>query len=247
MTTFIGITGSVREKEMRHHLPLSYVTAVQKAGGVPWVIPAFPSEGEFYPEYYLGKLDGLLLTGGVDVDPCHFGEEPKPDLGSVSPWRDQLEIPLTRAALQKDIPILAICRGIQVLNVAAGGTLLQDLGEHDEDLLKHRQKSPGWHGSHSVTVESDAKLADILDLDEQESCLVNSFHHQAIEKAGENLIVSARAPDGIIEAVESLEHLFILGVQWHPERMVNHRDDMLRLFSCLVDKANEFSDGRDEF
>lgn len=243
MKAFIGITAAVSEKDDMHRLPASYVEAVHRAGGVPFVIPSHEFGDNFCPEAYVDRLDGLLLSGGVDVDPKEFGEQPRPDLGTVSPWRDEVELSLTRIALQRDIPILAICRGVQVLNVAAGGSLYQDLAEHSDEVLQHRQSSPGWHGSHSVSVEQGSRLFEILRPEEGGQCPVNSFHHQAINEPGDGLDVVARTPDGIIEAVEGSGRSFVLGVQWHPERMIDRHSSMMRLFESFVSCARPAAAG----
>lgn len=222
-------------------VPRDYVEAVRGAGGVPWIVPPFSLSGKA-PESsdYLDGLDGLLLSGGVDLDPARFGEEPLPGLGSVSPERDELELALTRRALKKDIPILAICRGVQVLNVAAGGSLYQDIESQVGGALGHRQKAPRWHPTHTVSLSRDARLAEILG---SSRIGVNSLHHQAVRELGNGMVVAGRAPDGIVEAIECPEAGFVVGVQWHPENMVSTSLPMQNLFEAFVEAARRRSRG----
>jgi putative glutamine amidotransferase len=216
-------------------LPGTYARSIYRAGGIPVLIPPARDEaGEEAVAEVLDRVDGLLIPGGVDVDPSYFGEAPHPGLGRVSPDRDALEIPLLRAALRRGTPILAICRGIQVLNVAAGGSLYQDLAQQVPGAIQHRQNAPRWHASHLVTLAGDSRLAGILG---GESAAVNSFHHQAVKRLAPGFVVSAAAPDGVIEAIECPDHPFCLGVQWHPEGMWQRQPVMLELFSALVRAA----------
>jgi putative glutamine amidotransferase len=236
----IGITCRFIDDEVR--VPYSYVKSVERAGGVPVVLPIIGCE-ELAANLVDG-IDGLLLSGGVDLDPSHFGEDPHPKLGKVSPERDQLELAVTRTALDRDLPILAICRGIQTLNVTAGGTLMQDIQTEVESPLKHTQEAPRWHASHRVIVEPESLLMELLGeaVDAQEELWVNTFHHQAVRDTASGFAVTARAPDGVIEAVESTSHDFILGVQWHPEGMWEYHPHFLSLFEGLVQAAGGSGD-----
>jgi len=184
------------------------------------------------PDEYLGGLDGLLLSGGEDVDPARFGEEPLPDLGKVSPERDAIELALARRAIEKDVPIFAICRGLQVLNVAVGGSLYQDIGSQVGGALQHRQTAPRWHPAHTVSVARETRLMDIVG---QSRVAVNTVHHQAARELGTGMVIAARAPDGIIEAIECSDARFVIGVQWHPENMVATSPIMAALFRAFVD------------
>jgi putative glutamine amidotransferase len=187
-------------------------------------------------ERILPLLDGLLLSGGVDIDPVHFGEPPLPGMGEIAPERDAFELDLTKRSIQADLPVLAICRGIQVLNIAAGGNIYQDIPSQLTDTIKHSQLAPRWYASHQVAVERGTKLAGIFPT---EAIGVNSFHHQAIKNLAPGFKVNAMAPDGIIEGIESNSNKFVVGVQWHPEGMWEKYPQMLNLFRALVQESTE--------
>ncbi len=232
----IGITTGLDYETLRIHCPRDYVQSVRGAGGTPWLLPVFaPGEKAPGAADYLDPLDGLLLSGGEDVDPARFGEEPLPALGPVSPERDEMELALASRALSKRLPILAICRGVQVLNVAAGGSLYQDIGSQLGGVLQHRQRAPRWHPSHTVSVARETALEDILGASRVG---VNSLHHQAVKDLGSGFVVAARAPDGIIEAIEAPDLPFAIGVQWHPENMFRTEARMRRLFEAFVSAAD---------
>lgn len=213
-------------------LPGTYARSIYRAGGLPILIapPRADAEPDDVAEI-LDRIDGLLVPGGVDVDPARFGEAPHPSLGRVDPDRDVLEIVLTEAALRRGTPILAICRGIQVLNIAAGGSVYQDLATQVPGAIQHRQVAPRWHASHPVEVAGESRLGQILGGERAE---VNSFHHQAVRKLAPGFIATAAAPDGVIEGIEQPEHRFAVGVQWHPEGMWERHPVMLELFAALV-------------
>ncbi len=238
MTTYIGVTVSKDYENNQVSLPCDYVNAVSEAGGIAWIVPLLPPGNidESIALSYLQQMDGLLLSGGVDVAPRHFGEEPRPGLGPVSPERDEMELALARAALRLDKPVLAICRGMQVLNVAAGGDVYQDVGRQVEGALQHRQKAPRWHAAHSVSVRPGTQCREIL-CPQGEDVWVNTLHHQAVREAAEDFVISARAADGVAEAMESSCHSFMLGVQWHPELMYRHSESMRRLFEAFICSA----------
>lgn len=207
-----------------------YINAVEHAGGVPFVIPVF--EEIALAKRYIEMVDGLLLSGGVDLSPHLFGEEPHQRLGAVDVERDMVEMELTRLALERDLPIFAICRGIQVLNVAAGGTLYQDISQHSSEVLKHRQRAIGWYGSHTVKIAEKSLLHRIVG---KPIIHVNSYHHQAVKRPAEGFVISATAPDGIVEAIESTRHRFVLGVQFHPEMMWQKHPEAAVLFRSFVE------------
>ncbi len=231
MRPVIGLTSSFTADNNAQALPSNYVWAIESQGGIPLIIPA--GIGPEHSDAILQKLDGLLLTGGPDVDPSYFGEEPHPKLGAVTPERDVIEIPLTRAAVARGMPILAICRGIQVLNIAMGGSVIQDIASQVKDPLKHRQEAPRWHGSHSVTVAGGSRLAGLLGTTK---IMVNTFHHQAVKDVAPGFEVTAQAPDGIVEGIER-PGCFIVGVQWHPEGMYDRVPEMARIFKGFVEAA----------
>ena len=233
----IGITTSltVKDDPERSYLNSSYVRAVQQAGGVPIPLPPTLNRDSLRAIYQL--LDGVLLTGGGDVDSKRFGELPHPTLFDVVPERDELEIQLVDWAASEKKPLLAICRGIQVLNVAFGGNLYQDVASDPGTKLSHSQGEPKDQPSHPVTITSGSFLADILGRDELE---VNSLHHQAVKALGRGLLPDAHAPDGIIEGVELAERdpgHFLLGVQWHPEELIERAPEARRLFQRFVEAS----------
>ncbi len=232
----IGITCETTLKagleSARQALPRPYVWAIEKAGGVPILLPATTAIEN--AERYLSVLDGLLLSGGVDVDPACYGEEPHPELGRVDSDRDAIEIPLAQLALAQDMPIFAICRGIQVLNVAMGGTLYQDLPTQKPSHLQHQQRHDGVPrdtATHTIRIEAASRLAEIVG----DTCMAtNSFHHQALKAVAQGLVVTAHAEDGIIEGVESTAHRYVLGVQFHPEETAFVDEKSMRLFEAFV-------------
>jgi putative glutamine amidotransferase len=212
----------------------TYVEAVATAGGAPVLIPLNLDEGALRAIYE--RLDGLLLAGGEDVHPKHYGEAIHEKCGQIDEARDTVELTLTRWALAEDLPILAICRGIQVLNVAAGGTLYQDIASQVPGVLKHDcwPDYPRNYLAHQVMVNDDSLMAAILG---QGRVGVNSTHHQAVKDLAPRFRVVARAPDGVIEAIEGHDHVFALGVQWHPEELLEDAPPMRRLFEEFVSAA----------
>ncbi len=228
----IGVTTSITIGKVpeRAYVNSAYLHAVQQAGGVPVVLPPQLSATSF--ERLARGLDGLVLTGGGDIDPAVFGESPHPTVYEVAPERDTLEFSAVRIALERRLPILAICRGIQLLNVALGGTLFQDVGSDPGTQLQHGQQEPRDQPTHKVQMKAGSRLAETLGTDELE---VNSMHHQAVKALGAGLAAVAWAPDQIIEGVELTDSSrFVLGVQWHPEELVRHSDPARRLFAALV-------------
>lgn len=223
--------GEPRVQEMA--LGLTYMRAVELAGGLPLVIPPLD---EAAIEPLLDRLDGLCLSGGPDLDPGNYGAEPHAELGPTWADLDRFELAIARRADAREMPILAICRGTQALNVARGGALHQHLPELSGEI-PHRQKTPGTEPSHPVRIERGSHLASALgyedDLEVADELDVNSFHHQAIDRLGEGLKVTARAPDGTIEAVEDPSREFLIGVQWHAETLV-HRSSEAALFRRFV-------------
>jgi putative glutamine amidotransferase len=226
----IGLTTYV--EPITHHgwaeaaafTPSSYVGSVIRAGGAPLLLPPGPAG----PRRVLGAVAGLVLIGGPDVDPALYGAEPHPSTDRPRPERDAWEAALCRAALEMDLPLLAVCRGTQLLNVALGGTLHQ----HLEEVVGHtgHRAQPGRMGPVAVTVEPSTQLAAIVGDGEGHGLC---HHHQAIDRLGDGLVVTARAADGTVEAVELPGRGFAVGVQWHPEE--DTADD--RLFAALVERA----------
>ena len=235
MRPLIGIT--LDDEHARpgvHVLRDDYVRSVEQAGAIPMIVA--PSGPENAP-VILDRLDGLLLSGGVDIDPALFGQAPHPGLRRVDRARDDLELALTREALQRGRPILAICRGIQVLNVACGGTLIQHLPSEVAGSERHDCPEPRSRRVHRVDVVPGTRLHRVLGAVEVS---VNSFHHQAVGRLGEGLRASASCPeDGVVEGVERLDHSFVVGVQWPPETFWDHADSFQPLFDALAEAVRE--------
>ena len=232
----IGITGNFGDKGCE--LAQGYYQSVLKAGGIPLVIPAYEDMDTLSAT--LDRIDALLLSGGGDMNPLFMGDEPLPGLGGICPQRDKAELWLVRMAYNRQLPILGICRGIQMMTCALGGKVFQDLPSqyHDQPLIKHSQNLAREYASHTVQIEEDSLLHRIM---KDTRLAVNSFHHQAVCETGSLLKVCARSADGVIEAVESTEHKSLLGVQWHPECFVLGGDDsMMPLFEWLVKEARSF-------
>lgn len=230
----IAIASNLDFKETTEKIDLNraYSDAVVMAGGLPIVVPITSDVRDM--ETYLSLASGLLLPGGVDIDPLAFGEEPVPGLGEVRPELDEFHLTMARMALDRSMPILGICRGEQVLNVAAGGTLIQHI-EPKDGVIKHLQTVRRFHPSHSVEAEMGTIIESVLG----SSFVVNSFHHQAVGTPGRDVKVSARAKDGVIEAIEVQGNPFAVGVQWHPEAMLEGVDrSMLPLFERFVLACN---------
>lgn len=228
----IGVTTSITidKTPERAYVNSAYLSAVQQAGGVPVVLPPQLSAASL--ARLARGLDGVLLTGGGDIDPAAFGESPHPTVYEVAPSRDTLETAVVGIALERRLPILAICRGIQLLNVALGGTLFQDVGTEPGTELRHGQQEPRDQPTHKVRVAAGSRLAETLGADELE---VNSMHHQSVKALGKGLTAVAWAPDEIIEGIELDDRSrFVVGVQWHPEELVRHSEAARRLFAALV-------------
>lgn len=183
----------------------------------------------------LERADALLLTGGPDVDPARYAEAPRPETRTAEAARDRFELELASRAMAQDAPVLAICRGMQVLNVAAGGTLVQDIPSELRSTVSHDIKEPKNAVAHTVAVQPQTCLARLLGLTET---AVNSRHHQAVRATGNGLIVTAVAPDGVVEAIERPGARFCVGVEWHPENFVE-TGEFLPLFRGLVDSARK--------
>jgi putative glutamine amidotransferase len=209
-------------------LGMRYLEAIGRAGGLAIVVPPLP--GPAIPAL-LDRVDGICLSGGPDLHPDAYGAAPHPQLGPTEAPLDAFELALARAADERDMPILAICRGAQVLNVARGGTLHQHLPDVVGEAVTHRQAEAAGRPTHPVTVARDTRLQAILG---RRHVAVNSFHHQAADRVGERLRVTARAGDGTVEAFEAVDRRFVLGVQWHAECLVDH-DEQAALFSALVE------------
>ena len=228
-----------------YFLRRQYCDAVARAGGVPVILPPVPSDVEI-AENVIGSIDGLLLSGGGDIEPERFGvyDYDASLVGEPSPERDAYELALARRAYERDLPTLGICRGIQTMAVALGGSL-------HLDIPNHKQSLPRPEPSHEIAIAPDSRLARLMDTTGADNAAdgtdmiggavlsdrVNSFHHQAVDRVPDGFVVTARSPDSIIEAIESPNRRFYVGVQWHPEHMTSPL--ALRLFDALAKAAAE--------
>ncbi|MCD8193481.1 MAG: gamma-glutamyl-gamma-aminobutyrate hydrolase family protein [Tannerellaceae bacterium] len=218
----------------------TYLEAIRRAGGAPVIIPVI-TDGELLRRI-VSQLDGLVLTGGADADPYWYGEEPLQQLQSIDPARDTLELKLIKMAADRNIPILGICRGEQLINIAFGGTLYQDIpAQRSPDYIKHVQQAPREHGSHTISILHDSQLAAIV---QTTSARVNSFHHQAGKEIAPGFRAVAFTSDNVVEAIEAWPNRPILGVQWHPEAMAGDTT-MQKLFCFLINKATVFRQAKE--
>ena len=231
----IGIGSDVAVHPGQRDRAFVYTTAIEslkKAGAVPVLLPPQPENaGDL-----LDGIDGLVLAGGEDCDPAAYGEERHPTVEPMDPRRQNNDLALAKLARDRGLPTLGICLGLQVMNVAAGGTLIQDIDSVVTTDIDHAS-DPSDRNRHDVRIESSTRLGRIL---EAQNFNVNSSHHQAINAVGEGLRVTAKAPDGIIEGLEDAAHPFYLGVQWHPEDMPGERSASA-LFGALVEAARKYS------
>lgn len=235
----IGITGNYDSGKCT--LLEGYYRSVLEAGGTPLIVPSFDDTDAMVS--VLDNVDALILSGGGDINPLYLGEEPIPELSSINPARDWQELMLVRLAANRQIPILGICRGIQVMTAALGGKLYQDIYRQAGATLKHSQDTDRHIATHSVRIASSSKLAKIFG---STNLHVNSFHHQAVQEAAPEFAVTAVSPDGLIEAVESTQCKSMIGVQWHPECMILGGDrSMMPLFEWVVDEARSFAQARE--
>ncbi len=212
-----------------------YLESVRRAGGEPLEVAA----GGESPEHILARVDGVMLTGGGDVDPILYGEAPHATFQAAEADRDQFEIALTRAAIAAKIPFFAICRGMQLANVAMGGTLIQDIPSEVPGALEHSVPEPRAHVAHEVWVAKGSRLSALLadHMEDGETCHVNSRHHQSVATAAPGFEVTATSPDGVIEAMEKTGTAFCIGVQWHPENFWR-TGEFRSLFEGFIQAAN---------
>ena len=234
----IGITCSTlppaaSDEHRRHSIPEVYIDCVVQAGGLPLILPNIHAS---HVPAYLDRIDGLVLSGGYDVDPETFGEHPHPELGIVDFTRDAFELALCHGVRARGIPTFPICRGLQILNVAYGGTLIQHIPAQVEEPICHAQRTIRRSSlGHTIDIVEGSHLHELAGTLRTR---VNSYHHQAAREVGEGLVVSARAPDGVIEGLEDPSHPWLVSVQWHPERRL---EDPLSqaLFRGLVEAAGQ--------
>lgn len=237
----IGISGNILIDSggifpgyRRCYINEDYVKAVIKNGGVPIVLPI--TDDLDVVSSYIDNIDGLILSGGHDVSPYLYGEEPSPKLGEIYPQRDEFDFALIEKAKAKKLPILGICRGLQILNVYHQGSLWQDLSYNPNITVKHSQDHGPTITTHSVSIAENSMLEAIL---KTNNLRVNSFHHQAIKELGSDLKVSALASDQVIEAFEHKNYPFLVGIQWHPEMLHEVMPVMNAIFKEFIKKASQ--------
>lgn len=231
MKPVIGLTTYTSEN--RQQINNAYLKSVEQAGGIPVGIPILKEEDV---EAVLDRIDGLILIGGNDVDPMLFNEDPHQKIGTFAKELDYSDIRLFKAALKRNMPILGVCRGLQIINVALGGSLIQDIPAQVEGAIAHKQASKRGETTHFVELLG-GKIQEILG---EERVHVNSFHHQAAGRVGEGLTVTATSSDGIIEALEYDAHPYCVSVQWHPEELSIVGDDYAKkLFASLVEASKK--------
>jgi putative glutamine amidotransferase len=218
-----------------------YFLAATMVGAVPWMIPLLDDDLMTLREIY-DRLDGLLIPGGVDINPAEYGEAVRPECGNLDPARDRVELQLARWAMEDGKPILGLCRGQQIINVAMGGTMWQDLASQKPELHKHDFfPNAGYerdHLAHDVDIVPGTRLSQLL---ESTRVPVNSMHHQGVKTLGRDLIVSATADDGLIEAIEGTGDAFCVGVQWHPEVFEMADPHTRHLFGGFIRAAMEWA------
>ena len=237
----IGISGSISKTEKEMSIQTCYTNALMKAGAMPVLL--CPNMDDDMLSACLDTLDGVLLAGGNDVAPDQYGQDPVDELGEVNPLRDHFECRLVRMAAQRNMPVLGICRGIQSMNVAMGGTLWQDIPSQyrtadGQKGTAHSQTRADFYLSHRVNLEEGTLLYSLIG---QKEIRVNSFHHQAVRDAAPGLTIGAHASDGLIESIEDPDKAFFLGVQWHPERYFDHDETAMVLFAALAKAAREYA------
>lgn len=230
----IAVTPSWDNQTKRMVVNHDYINAVTDAGGIPLVIPPMANEGRLLAA--LERCDGLLLTGGDDVNPACYGEEKLPCCGELTPERDHAEPILIGHALKRGMPILGICRGMQILNAALGGTLYQDIALQFGDALKHPCYDIPAGDAHAMNILPDTLLRRVMGTAQ---CMVNSRHHQAVKKLAGGMKICAQAPDGLIEGMEAADGRPILCVQWHPESIQRRLPEHLKVFQWLVSEAGK--------
>ena len=237
MKPIIGISGSILAIENdgafsgyeRAYVNDDYVLSVTRAGGIPFIIPIIDNDDDIKTQ--ISYVDGVILSGGYDIDPIYWGEEISSKLERIFPRRDSNELKIIKYALEMKKPILGICRGCQIINVAFGGSLYQDLSFIKDCYIKHSQSAKPYEPTHNITTKDGSIIREILG----DSLRVNSFHHLAIKDLGKGLIATSYSADGVVESVEYTENgNFVLGVQFHPEMMHSYYDFALNIFKKFI-------------
>jgi putative glutamine amidotransferase len=230
----IGITPWYDYEKNLTYIKKGYFEGILNAGGMPVLLPVTTDDavlGEF-----VQRVDGFVVSGGPDIDANLYGENNLLFNGEISPHRDHMEIFIVKSALKHDKPILGICRGIQIMNVAAGGSLYQDIYSQikGNEIVKHLQQAPRWYPTHEIFIVPGSKINGCF---KKDRIKVNSFHHQSVKEVAKGFIVTSKAQDGIIESIEHSNHRFAVGVQWHPELMWQEDAAHLKLFEDFVKAA----------
>lgn len=242
----IGISGSLIIDSSgnfpgykRSYVNDDYIDSVIQNGGIPFIIP-FNEDKEVIKEQ-VKLVDAIILSGGHDVSPSNYNQEPSPKLGGIFPERDDFDFNLLECAMEEEKPILGICRGMQIINTYFKGSLYQDMSEIKSELVKHDQVRTPSLAIHTVEIKEDSKLREILKTDE---IMVNSFHHQAVKELGFGFKAVAFAKDGVIEAIEKDDYPFLMGIQWHPEMLHRSLSIMNNIFKALIEKSKEKKDDK---
>ncbi len=233
-SNILGLEKGLFAGYKRAYVDVSYINAVINAGGVPHLLPL--NENEKIIEEFVKNVDGIVLTGGNDVFPLLYGEEPKEKLGEIFPERDKFDSLLIRFAMAYKKPVFGICRGMQIINVECGGSLYQDLSYDENVKIKHFQKARAHTPTHSINVASNSFLADIYP---EGIGFINSYHHQTINQLAPGFVITAKSADDVIEAIENIsEDTFVIGVQWHPEMMAVNDKAAQKLFKKFVNEVD---------
>ncbi|HKL76687.1 MAG TPA: gamma-glutamyl-gamma-aminobutyrate hydrolase family protein, partial [Halanaerobiales bacterium] len=212
---------------------MDYARGVEKGGGIPVNIPVINEED--YIDKMVEKCDGLLFSGGPDISPYLYGAGPDSQCGKVIPARDEFELKLLEKAIEKEKPVLGICRGAQLINVSYNGTLKQHIDDHRDGLKHHALiKFPRWYKAHDVEIKKESHIFKAY---KKEKMKTNSLHHQAIKEVGDGLTVTAKASDGIVEGVEDKDKDFLVGVQWHPEMMYFKHEEQVEIFKYFIENV----------
>jgi len=230
----LGVSCSWDDDREKYYLNSLYARGITTVGGIPFIIPDCLDKKAI--QELPSVLNGVLLSGGGDVDPAYFGEEPLPACGEITPQRDAFEIELVRICLAAGLPVLGICRGAQIINIAAGGDIYQDIHTQIRGSLQHNQRAPYWAPTHTIFIQTGTRLETVV---REKAIRVNSFHHQSVRNPAPGFMISARSSDGVIEAIESTTHPFALGVQCHPEGMWEKDLRFLEFFRALVTAAQK--------
>lgn len=210
-----------------------YINAVEKSGGVPIMIPTNTNKENIRRQ--IEAVDGIIISGGGDINPVLFHEEPIEKSGNIHPDRDIFDLEAIKVAIELNKPILGICRGLQAINVALGGNIYQDLSMIKNHFIKHNQDTKAYLGTHYVDIKENTRLYNILG----NKALVNSYHHQSVKNLGKDLEAVAYSSDKVVEAIERKGDLFVVGVQWHPEMMVEKNENMLKLFEVFIEESKK--------